>query len=158
MCRFGEESVEKMVHWALKYVPPSMAPAILEVGSGNGTLLFALLDAEYQPERMSGIDYSPGSIKLAESIAVTRRGDKISFHLCDFLKEDPPTLPYENNAGWDLILDKGTFDAIALMEKDSSGLAPADGYPPKIARLLKPGGYFLITCTLPIKADIMPNV
>jgi len=122
-----------------------MAPAILEVGSGNGTLLFALLDAEYQPERMSGIDYSPGSIKLAESIAVTRRGDKISFHLCDFLKEDPPTLPYENNAGWDLILDKGTFDAIALMEKDSSGLAPADGYPPKIARLLKPGGYFLIT-------------
>jgi len=146
---FGEESVEKMVHWALKYVPPSKAPAILEVGSGNGTLLFALLDAEYQPERLSGIDYSPGSIKLAKSIAVTRGGDRISFHLCDFLKEDPPAFPssvsHETSAGWDLILDKGTFDAIALMEKDSSGLVPAEGYPPKIARLLKPGGYFLIT-------------
>ena len=154
MYRFGEDSVEKMVSWALEYAHPSTAPSILEVGTGNGTLLFALLDAEYLPERLQGIDYSPGSIKLAKSIATTRGGHKISFHLCDFLNEDPPTLPQgpqQSSADWDLIMDKGTFDAIALMEKDSSGIAPADGYPPKIARLLKPGGHFLITCTLPIE-------
>ena len=139
-----------MVRWALEYVLPSGAPWVLEVGSGNGTLLFALLDAEYQPERLFGIDYSPGSVKLSKSIAGTRGGDKISFHLCDFLKEDPPTTPSiseEIGTGWDLVLDKGTFDAIALMEKDSNGMAPVDGYPSKVARLLKPGGYFLITCT-----------
>jgi len=139
---FGEESVEEMVNWALEYVPPSSAPRILEVGSGNGTLLFALLDAEYRPERLYGIDYSPGSVKLARSIAIARGGDNISFQLCDILKEDPSvvsSMSQENGFGWDLILDKGTFDAIAL------GLAPFDGYPSKIAGLLKPGGYFLIT-------------
>jgi EEF1A lysine methyltransferase 2 len=151
MYRFGEDSVEKMVSWALEYAHPSTAPSILEVGTGNGTLLFALLDAEYMPKRLQGIDYSPGSIKLAKSIATTRGGDKISFHLCDFLNEDPPTLPQQSSTDWDLIMDKGTFDAIALMEKDRNGMAPADGYPPKIARLLKPGGHFLITCTLPIE-------
>jgi len=146
---FGEESVEKMVDWALKYVPPSTHPWTLEIGSGNGTLLFALLDADYPPERLSGIDYSQGSVKLAQSIAATRGGDNISFRLCDFLKEDPPTLPSMPQSSsadlWDLILDKGTFDAIALMEDDHRGMAPADGYPTKVTRLLRPGGYFLIT-------------
>jgi SAM-dependent methyltransferase len=144
-----------MVNWALEHVRPSTTPWILEVGSGNGTLLFGLLDAGYMPERLQGIDYSPGSIKLARSIAATRGDDKISFHLCDFLNEDVSALPHmAEQAGADsrdLILDKGTFDAIALMEKDNSGMAPVDGYPSKIARLLKPGGHFLITCTLPVE-------
>jgi len=145
---FGEESIEKMVHWVCNYVPSASCPWILEVGSGNGTLLLGLLDAEYPPERLCGIDYSAGSVKLARSVSATRGGDNISFHLCDFLKEDPPKLPsmlQEANSDWDLIMDKGTFDAIGLMEKDGNGMAPADGYPPKIGRLLKPGGYFLIT-------------
>jgi SAM-dependent methyltransferase len=143
-----------MVNWALEYAPPAESRAtILEVGSGNGTLLFALLDAGYPPESLCGIDYSLGSIKLASSIAATRGGDTISFHLCDFLTQDPPTLPSMSSGStldaWDLILDKGTFDAIALMEKDpETGKAPVDGYPSKIARLLKPGGHFLITCMM----------
>lgn len=144
-----------MVDWALEYIPPTSAtpPSILEVGSGNGTLLFGLLDAEYPSESMCGIDYSPGSIKLAASIAATRGGDKISFHLCDFLKEDPPMLPSMSQGSsldvWDVIFDKGTFDAIALMEKDPvTGVAPVNGYPSRVIRFLKPGGHFLITCTL----------
>jgi len=51
----------------------------------------------------------------------------------------------QENTDWDLIMDKGTFDAIGLMEKDINGIPPADGYPLRIGRLLKPGGYFLIT-------------
>lgn len=144
-----------MVNWALEYVPLTgyTSPSILEVGSGNGTLLFALLDAKYLPENLCGIDYSPGSIQLASSIATARGGDTISFHLCDFLKEDPPMLPSMSSGStldaWDLILDKGTFDAIALMEKDlETGKAPVDGYPSRIVRLLKPGGHFLITCMI----------
>jgi hypothetical protein len=51
---------------------------------------------------------------------------------------------------WDLLLDKGTFDAIALGEKDAAGKSPAAGYPDRVARLLKPGGFFLITCEIPL--------
>jgi len=77
---FGEDSVQKMVKWALKYVPPSTSSCILEIGSGNGNLLFALQDAEYQPGTLFGIDYSPGSIKLSRSIAVARGADAIRSH------------------------------------------------------------------------------
>lgn len=147
--RFGEESVEKMVDWTLQYVPTSEQPSILEVGSGNGTLLFAIMDAGYSAEKLFGIDYSPGSVKLSQSIASTRGGEQISFHMCDFLKDEPPPLKsMPSNGHWDLVLDKGTFDAIALMEKDENGVSPAMGYPARAARLLKPGGHFLITCTL----------
>ncbi|KAF7970076.1 hypothetical protein HWV62_25054 [Athelia sp. TMB] len=143
---FGEESVEKMVDWATEHTPASGSPFVLEIGSGNGTLLFALLEAGYPAEKLSGIDYSPGSVKLSKSIAETRGGERISFQLCDFLKEEPPLLPSMTASNtWDLLLDKGTFDAIALMEKNEHGAAPVVSYPVKVAKLLKPGGRFLIT-------------
>ncbi|KAF8896427.1 S-adenosyl-L-methionine-dependent methyltransferase [Infundibulicybe gibba] len=136
---FGIASVEKMVEWTVLNVPCTITPApvILEIGSGNGTLLFALLDAGYAPTTLSGIDYSPDAVKLAKLISSGRGGEEINFTVCDFLNEDPPAPSpacidnAQNN--WDLLLDKGTFDAIALGEKDVDG------------KLLKPGGYFLIT-------------
>lgn len=138
-----------MVDWASEHVPASEKLSVLEIGSGNGTLLFALMEAGYPPANLSGIDYSPGSVKLSQSIAATRGGEQILFHICDFLKEEPPLLPSMTSANtWDLLLDKGTFDAIALMEKGENGVAPVTRYPAKVAKLLKPGGHFLITCTL----------
>lgn len=44
-------------------------------------------------------------------------------------------------------LDKGTYDAIALANKDGEGVSPRTLYPDRVRRLLKPGAYFLITCT-----------
>ena len=148
--RFGEDSVEKMVNWALENVPPRSDLSVLEVGSGNGTLLFALIEEGYAADRLMGIDYSEGAVSLASSIAKMRSCEAISFHWSDFLKEEPPLLSDDQQAvgggAWDLILDKGTFDAIALMHKDESGNSPADNYPSRVAKLLKPGAYFLITC------------
>ncbi|KAI6042605.1 S-adenosyl-L-methionine-dependent methyltransferase [Pisolithus marmoratus] len=115
---FGEDSVDKMVDWAVRNVPPK------------------------------SIDYSEGAVALASSIAQTRSHEGIQFHRCDFLNDEPPLLSDEHagdNGAWDLILDKGTFDAIALMQKDNQGEAPVDGYPMRVARLLKPGAHFLIT-------------
>lgn len=43
-------------------------------------------------------------------------------------------------------LDKGTFDAIALAEPMEDGVYMADLYPARVDRLVKAGGYFLITC------------
>ena len=150
--RFGAESVEKMVDWVLNHVPPNSSPSILEVGSGNGALLFALVQSGYDPERILGIDYSPNAVQLARSIATNRGYDRVSFAVCDFLKERPAPVPTKFQGGsgdlWDLMLDKGTFDAIALGVKDADGTLPAARYPAQVATLLKPGAYFLITCML----------
>lgn len=145
---FGEDSVDKMVNWAVQNVPPKNDLSILEVGSGNGTLLFALAEAGYTADTLLGIDYSEGAVGLASSIAKSRNREGIRFHRCDFLNDKPPVLTGRHTVdggAWDLILDKGTFDAIALMQKDNQGKAPVDSYPIRVARLLKPGGLFLIT-------------
>ncbi|KAJ7030362.1 S-adenosyl-L-methionine-dependent methyltransferase [Mycena alexandri] len=127
---FGVQSVDKMVKWALEHVPPSQNPAILEVGSGNGTLLFALAEAGYTANLLCGIDYSADAVRLARAIAeTTDTGAAIAFAECDFLTADPPS------DAWDLLLDKGTYDAIALAEKDAGGASPG----------CAPGASFLIT-------------
>jgi SAM-dependent methyltransferase len=120
------------------------------VGSGNGVLLLGLLEAGYDGTRLHGIDYSEGAVQLAEAVAESRSASSITFTQCDFLLDDPPS-PNDSlgsgSANWDLIMDKGTYDAIALATKDVNGCSPVVHYPGRIARLLKPGGVFLITCT-----------
>jgi SAM-dependent methyltransferase len=149
-----------MVEWSLENIPPSCNASVLEIGSGNGTLLFGLLDAGYDPAKLSGIDYSPGAVALSTKIAQTRGGSTIIFSECDFLKDDPPipeNVRLESRIDiWDLILDKGTYDAIALGQKDHQGRPPSVNYPGRVARLLKPGGYFLITCK-PLASSIELN-
>ena len=137
-----------MVEWVTENVPVSINPYTVEIGSGNGTLLFALLEAGYAANQLSGIDYSQGAVELARSIAANR-GQGITFSKSDFLQDNPPTLPGQEGFGecvWDLILDKGTFDAVALGPKDDEGRSPASKYPERVSALLKPGGIFLITC------------
>ncbi|TFK70345.1 S-adenosyl-L-methionine-dependent methyltransferase [Pluteus cervinus] len=147
---FGEDTQEKMVEWALANVPPSPDLSVLEIGSGNGALLFGLLDAGYPARCLAGLDYSSSATQLAEIVAVLRDGEKISFTTSNFLEDDPLPLPNSVSPSggvdrWDLLLDKGTYDAIALGVKDEHGRSPAINYPSRVARLLKPGGYFLIT-------------
>jgi EEF1A lysine methyltransferase 2 len=164
-CRFGEDSVEKMVDWTLENVPITSHrhPRILEIGSGNGTLLFALHEAGYPASHLCGIDYSPDAVKLARMVAVARsqNSEQVTFHVCDFISELPPSPPPPPPASsapsgqldgddvqgsWDLLLDKGTYDAIALGEKDESGRSPVTVYPIRASKLLRENGYFLITC------------
>ncbi|KAJ3714899.1 S-adenosyl-L-methionine-dependent methyltransferase [Lentinula guzmanii] len=148
---FGQESIDKIVQWASQYVPPCDHPTILELGSGNGTLLFFLVEEDYSPKRLCGIDYSSAAVELARSIAHQRGAQDILFHTCDFLLQDPPFISEEQERSgrmdnWDLLLDKGTYDAMALGEKDALGRSPVFLYPSRAARLIKPGGFFLITC------------
>ncbi|CAL1716322.1 unnamed protein product [Somion occarium] len=144
---FGEDTMEKMVDWTLENVPKNPSPSILEVGSGNGALLFALHEAGYNPDRMYGIDYSADAIALSKAIAQSKESedaDHISFTVCNFLQDFPALSGGGGVAVWDLVLDKGTYDAMALMEKDEHGRSPADAYPSRIAQVVKPGGHFLI--------------
>ena len=156
------DSVEKMIDWALEYVPPDSKPAILEIGSGNGALLFALVvEGGYDPEAIVGIDYSPDAIQLARLVSATKHSgcERVRFEVCDFLSGPPPSCPSTSPApgdGWDLILDKGTFDAIALGEREEDGRSPAARYPERVVGLLKDGGFFLITCTRVPSAPALP--
>ena len=137
-----------MVNWTLENFPAASEPQILEIGSGNGTLLFALCNAGYAVSHLTGLDYSPDAVKLARLIAQTRNGEEIAFHVCDFLRDSPPPVTGRSDTSglWDLLLDKGTYDAIALGEKDEFGRGPQAAYPTQASKLLKEGGYFLITC------------
>lgn len=124
----------------------------MEVGTGNGILLCELAKQGYDPTGLLGIDYSPGSIALSRKVAHNRGIENLTFQMMDFLSEDP--LPgvfgmQDAIGSWDVLLDKGTFDAIALAREDSLGYAPVDLYPGRVVRLLRPGGLFLITCMLP---------
>jgi len=133
-----------MVDWVLKHIPSESKPAILEIGSGNGALLFALVEGGYDPEAIVGIDYSSDAVQLARLVGAGKGCQGVRFKVCDFLREEVPPAPRPGER-WDLVLDKGTFDAIALGEREEDGRSPAAHYPERVVRLLKDGGFFLIT-------------
>ena len=137
-----------MKDWMLENVSPVTRPRILEIGTGNGTLLVSLAEAGYQPDLCIGIDYSPDAVQLAKSVAATHGFTSIHFVCEDFLVAGDGNPNLDLSCGWDVILDKGTFDAMALGIKDDIGESPADAYPARLARCLKPGGLFLITCEM----------
>jgi hypothetical protein len=166
--RFGESSVTKMRNWAVNHLPPSPAPLrVLECGSGNGTLLLSFLttpstsarpDPTPQSFHLTGIDYSPLSATLSAQIESARRTSleedgvdedeeainpvEVEWRTADLLRKD------FGGEQWDLVMDKGTFDALALSQEEvteSGGRLPSVVYPERVSRLVKKGGFFLIT-------------
>ncbi len=135
---------------------PSSAPTVLDLGTGNGHLLFEMLDSPdledmLTPSRLVGIDYSDASIELAKSIAAKRGGvcEEVKFATADLLDHDSVsslmTPEYGSEDGWDLVCDKGTLDAIALSSRPINGTLPIDLYTSAVERLVKKHGVFLIT-------------
>ncbi|KAF9690899.1 hypothetical protein EKO04_011190 [Ascochyta lentis] len=116
----------------------------LDLGTGNGHLLFALREEEWEGQ-MVGVDYAPQSVRLANEIRDSKGegyGD-IQFHEWDLLGEEPGAWVA---GGFDVVLDKGTFDAICLaQETDAQGRRLCEGYREKVEKLITKGGRFLIT-------------
>ncbi|KAI4261528.1 MAG: hypothetical protein L6R42_003268, partial [Xanthoria sp. 1 TBL-2021] len=108
--------------YLLTLTPPLSKPTttFLDLGTGNGEMLFLLRSSGGFTGKMLGIDYSPASVELATRVARQRgynnTDEDVRFREWDILRE--PTV--EN--GWtegdfDVVLDKGTFDAISLNEE-----------------------------------------
>ncbi|CDS00658.1 related to SEE1-probable lysine methyltransferase [Sporisorium scitamineum] len=165
---FGQDAVMRMVRFLESYYTdlgtftsssPTSSPTVLDLGTGNGHLLFEMLDSPdledvLTASRLVGIDYSPASIELARSIAAKRGGDceHVHFTTADLLDSNSvqslSTLPQtqlDAEGGWDLVCDKGTLDAIALSSQPINDTLPIDLYSNAVHTLVKKNGIFLIT-------------
>lgn len=96
---------------------------------------------------MVGVDYSPQSIALANQIRAAKPASDISFVEFNLLSSDASEiLTGPQASGFDVVLDKGTFDAISLSsELDAQGRRLNEGYKERLLRLMRPGGCFVIT-------------
>ncbi|KAJ2771492.1 Protein-lysine N-methyltransferase efm4 [Coemansia nantahalensis] len=141
---FGEDVALKMVDWVCDNVSDKGA-RILDVGCGNGHLLAELADSGFTD--LTGTDYSPQAIELARNVAGGSHA--IRFEVQDFL-DAADVARIAGDGGFDVVLDKGTYDAISLKPQDAAGgpavdQAAIDAYPQSVAASLKDSGVFLIT-------------
>ncbi|OTB05010.1 hypothetical protein M426DRAFT_320329 [Hypoxylon sp. CI-4A] len=134
--------------------------SFLDLGTGNGALLSGLRAAGWTG-RMLGVDYSRKSVEFARRIELERQREAasdeetadaavpIEFQEYDILQTPASALLTESQSrGWDVVLDKGTFDAISLSSETdpATGRRVAESYKPKIMPLVRDdGGLFLVT-------------
>ncbi|KAK9366185.1 methyltransferase domain-containing protein [Lipomyces kononenkoae] len=128
-----------------------ISTSAIDLGTGNGHLLFRLRSEAGFMGNLCGIDYSETSVAFARRLLAKKTEEQqldnlennMTFEHVDFLKfpED------KENESWDLVLDKGTLDAIALngdiIRDDMRGV---DLFPTIVRdRLVRVGGIILIT-------------
>eukprot|EP00075_Anas_platyrhynchos_P008599 XP_021131786.2 EEF1A lysine methyltransferase 2 isoform X3 [Anas platyrhynchos] len=131
---FGEESMVRVIRWLEKQKVPHDSP-VLDIGTGNGVLLVELAKSGYT--NLTGIDYSPSAIKLSEKVREKEGISNIKLQVEDFLA------PSADLSGFQICIDKGTFDAISLNPDNAVGKRKQ--YVRSLRNVLKPEGFFLIT-------------
>jgi EEF1A lysine methyltransferase 2 len=94
---------------------------------------------------MLGVDYVPEAIELAKKIAVNEGREDVEFNVWDCVGgnyEDALDEEEGQKKEWDVVLDKGTFDAIGLAE---DGRQAEQGYLERAKKLVKKDGLVVIT-------------
>lgn len=136
--------------------------SVLDLGTGNGSALFTLRHEGDYKGPLVGVDYSEQSVRLANRLKTRYASalgspqhinvSNVTFDVFDLISQKPDKAPWwpPGGTGFDLVLDKGTFDAISLTSDtvmNESGVEKRmnEVYPSKAAALIKPGGYLLIT-------------
>ncbi|EFA00625.1 EEF1A lysine methyltransferase 2 [Tribolium castaneum] len=128
---FGEDTVERLIKWIEKNETATKESKILDVGCGNGMFLIELATEGYT--NLFGVDYSKDAITLAKSIA-QKQGFEIQYSECDILEH--------LDGQFDIIHDKGTYDAISL----NANIKEFRGkYLENVHKALDPNGFFIIT-------------
>jgi len=137
---FGEEAAARVVSWLedretegeLQY-----SNRLVDLGCGNGMLCVDLAQAGWL--NVTGLDYSPGAVELARKVAA-RCGVEVEYRVADLL-QTPPTGP-ESEDKFDIMVDKGTLDAISL---SCSAAEDRPRYLANLAGGLAAGGLLLLT-------------
>ncbi|XP_029962681.1 EEF1A lysine methyltransferase 2 [Salarias fasciatus] len=131
---FGEESMSRVLRWMDRAKIPESA-SVLDIGTGNGAFLVELAKHGYR--NLTGIDYSPASVELAKNVLEAEDLPNVTVKEIDFLNCQGEL------KGFDVCIDKGTFDAISLNPvntKEGKQL-----YVQSLKDALKDRGYFAIT-------------
>uniref|UniRef100_A0A8C3AKW5 EEF1A lysine methyltransferase 2 n=2 Tax=Cyclopterus lumpus TaxID=8103 RepID=A0A8C3AKW5_CYCLU len=131
---FGEESMSRVLRWMDKAQIPADA-AILDIGTGNGAFLVEL--AKHGCRNLTGIDYSPASVDLARNVLQAEDLTNVTVKEMDFLN------CHGELKGFDVCIDKGTFDAISLNPESSK--EDKKMYVQVLKDALKDKGFFAIT-------------
>ncbi|XP_026864636.2 EEF1A lysine methyltransferase 2 isoform X1 [Electrophorus electricus] len=131
---FGEGSMRRVIQWMQKQNIP-LHVAILDIGMGNGVFLVELAKQGFT--NLTGIDYSIASVELTRSILEGEDLTDIKVQEQDFLSLSPEL------KGFDMCIDKGTFDAISLSPEGQE--MSKQRYVTSLRAALKPHGHFVIT-------------
>ncbi|SCU95811.1 LAME_0F13586g1_1 [Lachancea meyersii CBS 8951] len=144
-CWFDDSNAEeKMVDFMLDHLGQfciDKNSSMIDLGTGNGHLLFQLHEEGFGG-KMVGVDYSFKSVEFAQEILKTQYQDSDNFEFSAADIFDPNWQPPK----FDVVLDKGTLDAIALSGlKMANGESIVQAYPEVIEKLTKKDSVFLIT-------------
>ncbi len=91
-----------------------------------------------------GEENSDGSNKSKSGAGEKNRKKEIEFQEWDIMRSSPPSSWLE--PGFDVVLDKGTFDAVSLScETDEGGRRVCEGYRARVERLVRKGGVLVVT-------------
>ncbi|ALC41855.1 CG9643 [Drosophila busckii] len=103
---FDEDSQQRVVDWLLKQDNIDKQKArVLDLGCGNGMFLIALGNEGYT--QLTGVDYSPKAIELAQGIAKDQTLS-INYQVADLTQGAQELGTYQ------IVHDKGTYDAVSL--------------------------------------------
>ena len=134
---FGKDLQKRLVNYIIKNFP-NKETKIFDVGFGNGVFLYKLAKNNYT--NLYGIDYSPDSIQFAKMIIESKEkkyGKKFKINL---FCEDINTNNNIIKETFDVIHDKGSFDAY-MMNKNNT----LEQYYKYIKSYSKNGTIFIIT-------------
>ncbi|KAL4881141.1 methyltransferase domain-containing protein [Aspergillus karnatakaensis] len=153
-------------------------PSVLDLGTGNGSMLALLRKRGGFKGELVGVDYSGMSVQLARELQESRgheayqsdsddesefedeeggdeagnadgeeEWDPIVFEEYDILGSEEELaagkvswFPYKKG-GFDIVLDKGTFDAVSLMTEKKE----CERYPGIAGALVRKGGFLVVT-------------
>lgn len=130
---FGEDSVDRIINWMEKK-SIDKNDSIVDIGCGNGMSLIELSSVGYQ--NLTGYDYSEDAIMLAKEIAKSHDSNSIKYEVKNILE------PLKNTDQFKIVHDKGTYDAISLMENAKENRSV---YIENVYKMLKDDGLFIIT-------------
>ena len=114
-------------------------------------MLFLLREEGKFAGKLVGVDYSEASIDLCRQLAIQKghplgpssNERSLEFAIWDIIRTPPRQEWVEV---FDVVLDKGTFDAVSLSgEVDEQGRRICEGYRERVERLVNKGGYVLVT-------------
>ncbi|KAL7269784.1 Protein-lysine N-methyltransferase efm4 [Rhizina undulata] len=143
---FSESDAETRILDYLSSEGISPTSSFLDVGTGNGHLLFELIAEGDYSGKMVGIDYSAKGIELARKIAEEREVEGVEFEVVDVIKDDLEGAAWVPEGGFDVVLDKGTFDAISLSEETlGDGRRVYELYAEKVRGVIKRGALLVVT-------------